>query len=70
MNIWNTKRREEKAMLKIEKIEDKSLNLDVQGQGCHDDCYIGAHWELKANFNTMGCEWHNATYTAESNIFW
>ncbi len=57
-------------MLKIEKIEDKSLNLDVQGQGCHDDCYIGAHWELKANFNTMGCEWHNATYTAESNIFW
>ena len=47
-------------MLKIEKIEDKSLNLDVQGQGCHDDCYIGAHWELKANFNTMGCEWHNA----------
>lgn len=57
-------------MLKIDKIEDKSLNLDVQGQGCHDDCYIGAHWELKANYSTMGCEWHNAENTAKTWFLW
>ena len=55
-------------MLKIEKIEDKSLNLDVQGQGCWDDCFISRHWEAKSDFNTMGCSWHNDKYTAASCI--
>ncbi|SCX02050.1 hypothetical protein SAMN02910339_00336 [Lachnospiraceae bacterium YSD2013] len=55
-------------MLKIEKIEDKSLNLDVQGQGCWDDCFIGEHWEAKSDFKTNGCSWHNDNYTAASCI--
>lgn len=57
-------------MLKIEKIEDKSLNLDVQGQGCWSDCYIGAHWEEKADFNTYGCEWHTPKETEKSWFLW
>lgn len=57
-------------MLKIEKIEDKSLNLDVQGQWCWDDCYIGAHWEFKADESTMGCVWYNANKTAKTWFFW
>lgn len=55
-------------MMKITKIEDKSLNLDVQGQGCWSDCYIGGHWEAKADYNTFGCVWHNPDYTAKSSI--
>lgn len=55
-------------MLKITKIEDKSLNLDVQGQGCWNDCYIGAHWEKQANSYTPGCVWKNEDYTAQSSF--
>ncbi|MCR5541241.1 MAG: hypothetical protein K6F71_10580 [Ruminococcus sp.] len=56
--------------MKIEKIEDKSLNLDVQGQGCWSDCYVGGHWEEKANSKTNGCIWYNADYTSKSCIIW
>lgn len=43
-------------MLKIKKINDKSMNLDVQGEGCWDDCLeMGPHWELKKDFSTKGC---------------
>ncbi|MDR2044601.1 MAG: hypothetical protein LBQ15_09605 [Clostridium sp.] len=62
--------KEEISMLEIQKIEDKSLNLDVQGQGCDDDCYIGAHWELKSDFSTPGCVRYNEAWTAVSTIFW
>lgn len=55
-------------MVKITKIEDKSLNLDVQGQGCWGDCYIGGHWEKMADKYTLGCVWHNPDYTAKSSI--
>lgn len=55
-------------MMKITKIEDKSLNLDVQGQGCWSDCYIGGHWEAKADYSTNGCVWHNPNYTVKSSI--
>lgn len=55
-------------MMKITKIEDKSLNLDVQGQGCWNDCFIGAHWESKANGYTPGCVWKNDDYTSKSSF--
>lgn len=55
-------------MMKITKIEDKSLNLDVQGQGCWNDCFIGAHWESKANEYTPGCVWKNDDYTSKSSF--
>lgn len=57
-------------MMKITKIEDKSLNLDVQGQGCWDDCYIGGHWESKADKFTPGCVWHNEDNTSKSWFAW
>ena len=51
-------------------IKDKSLNLDVQGQGCTDDCYVAGHWELKASPSTTGCVYYSPSYTGKGNIFW
>lgn len=55
-------------MLKIKKIEDKSMNLDVQGQGCWSDCFIGGHWENKSSQHTPGCNWIGDHYNAQTNI--
>ena len=38
-----------------QKVEDKSVNLDVQGQGCWDDCTIYGHWEN--NTSAKSCNW-------------
>lgn len=57
-------------MMKITKIEDKSLNLDVQGQGCWNDCYTGGYWEKMANRDTPGCVWHNENNTSKSWFAW
>lgn len=56
-------------MLKIEKIEDKSLNLKVQGQGCWSDCWIGGHWELNSSMSTAGCNWIGGHYTSKTSVF-
>lgn len=29
--------------MKIKKIEDTSMNLEVKGQGCWSDCYVGGY---------------------------
>ncbi len=57
------------VMMKITKIEDTSLNLDVQGQGCWSDCYHGGHWELKTSTYTFGCSWISG-YMDEIKSFW
>jgi hypothetical protein len=56
-------------MLQITKIEDKTLNLDVQGQGCWNDCFIGEHWELKTA-NVSECVFYTDKHTAKTFIFW
>ena len=38
-----------KLGLKISKIKDKSVNLEVRGQGCWDDCTVYGHWENNIN---------------------
>lgn len=43
--------------LKIKKIEDKEEKLDVQGQGCWDDC---SNW--KNNTTTPKCEFIKDSY--------
>ncbi len=52
-------------MLTVKKITDKSLNLDIQGQGCWDDCFIAGHWENRSSTSTAGCNWigdHNSPH--------
>lgn len=56
-------------MLKIQKIADTSLNMDVQGQGCWDDCYIGAHWENQSNSTQTGCIFYSPYWTLQKNFF-
>lgn len=51
------------------KILDKSLNLDVQGQGCWSDCYCGPYWENKTSTKKKGCSWHAEDWSPETNIF-
>lgn len=56
-------------MSKVQQIKDKSLNLEVQGQGCWDDCYIAGHWELRASSRTFGCVYYSPHYNAKTNPF-
>ena len=55
--------------MKIEKIEDKSLNLDVQGQGCWNDCFIAAHYEQKTQ-NVKGCIFYEDKDTSKTWFMW
>lgn len=43
--------------LEINKINDKEETLDVQGQGCWDDCGV---W--KNNTSTPKCEYNKTPY--------
>lgn len=43
------------------RVEDKSVNLEVQGQGCWSDCTIHGHWEN--NTSKSKCNWI-ATHTS------
>jgi len=52
------------------KILDKSLNMDVQGQGCWSDCYIGGYWTNKTSTTKPGCSWHSEDWGAEKWLFW
>lgn len=49
--------------LKITKIEDKVEELDVQGQGCWNDC------EIWANNTTAGKNHCERQFTAYNNPF-
>lgn len=44
-----------KLGLKIKKIKDKNVNLEVRGQGCWDDCTVYGHWEN--NVDKKNCVW-------------
>lgn len=43
------------------RIEDKSLNMDVQGQGCWDDCAHQGYWITKSS-GTSGCTYSGNYY--------
>lgn len=47
------------------KITDKSLNLDVQGQSCWNDCYHPGSWSQKVSSGTSGCVYSGSYYNAE-----
>lgn len=51
------------------KITDKSLNLDVQGQGCWSDCYFGGQWRCKTSTKTKSCYYVPPCYCEYQNIF-
>ncbi len=55
-------------MLKVKKIQNK-LNLNVQGQGCNDDCTEYNKLVGKKDRNTSGCVIYSEIYTAKGNIF-
>jgi len=52
------------------RILDKSLNLDVQGQGCWSDCYRSGFWSLKKSSSTKDCYWTEETYNEYNSILW
>ncbi len=57
-------------MLKNKKIQDKSLNLDVKGQGtgCWDDCFLrSGYWERKTSH--PNCSWIAPAYDWKDNFF-
>lgn len=39
--------------MEIKKIEDTSMNLEVKGQGCWNDCYVGGYWSGKKAHRLM-----------------
>lgn len=43
--------------LEIKKIEDREENLDVQGQGCWDDCSVWKNYT-----STPKCEFEKTAY--------
>ncbi|WDV47077.1 hypothetical protein PV797_05090 [Clostridiaceae bacterium M8S5] len=55
--------------MKISKIKDTSLNLEIQGTGCWDDCYHGGHWELERSTQTEGCSWYGSYWDWITNPF-
>lgn len=55
-------------MLSIKKVNDKTMNLDVQGEGCWSDCYIGAYWEMRVDSKTKGCKKVKAHYNAAKSL--
>ncbi len=51
-------------MMKIKKIENSSINnLNVQGQGCQDDCIENNVLVGKTSVNTSGCVIYGTVYT-------
>ena len=55
--------------MKIKKIEDTSMNLEVKGQGCWNDCYVGGYWSGKKSTSTNGCSYYDVPNSAQTN-FW
>jgi len=53
--------------LKIEKISN-AMPLNVQGQGCNDDCTEHDKLVGKKDKNTSGCVIYSTIYTAKGNI--
>lgn len=51
----------------IQKVRDKSVNLDVQGQGCWDDCVHPSHWEN--NTSSKSCVWTATHYSPKASTF-
>lgn len=55
-------------MSKMKKIMDKSMNLDVKGQGCWDDCFVrSGYWERRTS--TPNCNYIAAKYDWVTNPF-
>lgn len=53
------------------KIQDKSMNLDVKGQGtgCWNDCLVtSGYWER--NMSTPNCNYVNPKFDQVTNPFW
>ena len=53
----------------MRKLKDEIEILEVEGQGCHDDCYIAGHWVNRSNTVTYGCNWIGPKRTAYNNFF-
>lgn len=51
------------------KITEKPELLDVEGQGCWDDCYIGGHYVNQSTVSQQGCYWKDPKPTAYNSIF-
>ncbi len=55
--------------MKLNKIL-KTTSLNVQGQGCNDDCTEHNKLVGKTNANTSGCVIYTTIYTAKGNVLW
>lgn len=55
--------------MKINKIS-KTRPINVQGQGCNDDCTEHNKLVGKSDRNTSGCVFYDTIYTAKGNILW
>lgn len=67
MNLLNLKKLDKRV--KMKKIKDKSINLDVKGQGCWNDCFHAAHWENNTARNSKNCAYHGKSYNSQINMF-
>ncbi len=54
---------------KLRKITEKPELLDVEGQGCWSDCYIGGRWVNQSSVGTKGCNYTGPHYTAYNSVF-
>ncbi|GIP57522.1 hypothetical protein MKX50_17980 [Paenibacillus sp. FSL W8-0186] len=54
--------------MKIVKIKDKEINLNVRGQGCDNDCAITV-WKGKTSSSEKGC-WSADGYNAQTTSWW
>ncbi|MBT2291477.1 hypothetical protein J7E73_20595 [Paenibacillus albidus] len=61
----------EKKELKLRKITEKPEIMDVEGQGdgCWNDCYIGGVWINQSSVGQMGCNYEGPHYTAYNSLF-
>lgn len=55
-------------MLNIKKIQDKSLNLDVKGQGCWSDCLVHTGY-YERRTSTPKCDYIAPEYDWRNNLF-
>lgn len=56
--------------MKIEKIRDKEISLDIKGQGCGNDCFEEKVWVGATNGNTKGCVIYENVYTPKTTSWW
>lgn len=67
--LYLLRKAERSFFMEIKKIEDTSMNLEVKGQGCWNDCYVGGYWSGKKSTSTNGCSYYDVPNSAQTN-FW